>query len=61
MSNPTETLRILMKIQEVLWPEGRSEEDWSPDTLDEISSILIDNGYGPQIDYAPEYEYVEVE
>ena len=38
---------LLDEIQEILWPEGDAEHQWSPDTLDEIAEALIRGGYCP--------------
>jgi len=42
--------RIVNCIEEILWPKEDHEKQWSPDTLDEISTLLLKNGYGPIIE-----------
>jgi hypothetical protein len=32
--------QMVAQIREVMWPVDNPEEDWSPDTLDEIAEIL---------------------
>ncbi len=42
-----EPARALSLIQSILWPEDDPEESWSPDTLDDIASVMVESGYGP--------------
>lgn len=40
--------RVILAIQETLWPGGDSEAEWSSDELEQISDILDRNGFGPK-------------
>jgi hypothetical protein len=38
---------LLREIQEILWPDGDIDRQWSPDTLDEIAHAMIRDGWCP--------------
>jgi hypothetical protein len=39
--------RVILAIQETLWPGGDAENEWSSDEIDEVADILERNGFGP--------------
>lgn len=38
--NREELEDIVEKIRDTLWPRGKEDEPWSPDTIDQIASVL---------------------
>ena len=36
----TELEEIVMNIRDILWPRGKTDESWSPDTIDQIASVM---------------------
>ena len=40
---------MVADIREILWPESNPEEDWSPDTLNEIAEVLCGDGWKPPV------------
>lgn len=38
-----ELQNLVSDIQEVLWPTGDEERQWSPDTLDEIAFLMVNH------------------
>jgi hypothetical protein len=40
--------RVILAIQETLWPGGDSEAEWSSDELEQIADIMDRNGFGPK-------------
>ncbi len=52
MKKPTtnDYKRIVMAIQETLWPGGDADFEWSADTVQEIAAIMERCGFGPKED-----------
>jgi len=38
--NREELEDIVEKIRDILWPRGKEDEPWSPDTIDQVASVL---------------------
>jgi hypothetical protein len=38
--NREEMEDIVEKIRDILWPRGKEEAPWSPDTIDAIASVM---------------------
>jgi len=38
--NHEELEDIVMNIRDILWPRGKTDESWSPDTIDQIASVM---------------------
>lgn len=43
----TEAEEVLDDIRNILWPGGDKDHEWNADTVDAVSKLLIDFGYGP--------------
>lgn len=43
--------QLVQKAREILWPKGQEEEQWSPDTLEELARLLWEEP--PPADAAP--------
>ena len=39
---------VLRQLQEILWPAGDADHEWSPDTIDEVARVLTDAGFRPE-------------
>ena len=39
--------RVVEEIIDVMWPLGQEDNNWSPDTLDQIVDILVKYGLFP--------------
>lgn len=39
--------RAIARLRELLWPEGEIDEEWSPDHMDAVGRILVEEGFGP--------------
>lgn len=52
MSLSRDDLRdVCRQIENILWPNGDVDAEWSADTLDQIASVLIENGLAPDALY----------
>ena len=40
-------LLAITAIRETLWPKGREDESWDPDTIDIVSRIVVNFGFAP--------------
>jgi hypothetical protein len=47
---------IVSRVQQALWPRSDAEHQWSPDTLDEISNVMVDVGLGPESNTTPDLD-----
>lgn len=43
---PPQLRTMLATIHDILWEPP--DQEWSPDTLDEIAQVLVSNGIGPR-------------
>ena len=48
LHSPLTRVRLLAQLREILWPDGDTDHQWSPDTIDEIAHAMIAEGYGPE-------------
>jgi hypothetical protein len=44
---PGQLRELVAAVAECLWPGGDPDHEWSPDTLDEVASVLGRHGPGP--------------
>jgi hypothetical protein len=42
-----ENAEMLAEIQELLWPGGDRDHEWESDTIEQVASVLINGGIGP--------------
>ena len=38
--NESQAKYIVECIRDILWPQGKEDEPWSPDTIDAIASVM---------------------
>lgn len=43
-----DAMKAIREIQNILWPGGNADAEWSSETIDYVSMALERNGFGPK-------------